>query len=158
ELLTSLGCSYEIDMALADGFEYYTGVVFQFFAAGERLGSGGRYDNLIPLLEGQALPASGFALSMEPLMKLAPELPRGDKILIEAPSLEAAFVLAETLRRQGYCAEVAQSSASSSAFTVSKVGNGYQLSSQSGDQQRLSSLKELCRVLEAWGAVKVSAT
>lgn len=158
ELLTSLGCSYEIDMALADGFEYYTGVVFQFFAAGERLGSGGRYDNLIPLLKGQDLPASGFALSMEPLMKLAPELPRGDRILIESTSLEAAFALAETIRRQGYRAEVAQSSASASAFTVSKGGNGYLLSNQSGDQRRLSSLKELYRVLEAWGAVKVSST
>ncbi len=157
ELLTSLDCSYEIDMALADGFEYYTGVVFQFFAAGERLGGGGRYDNLIPLLDGKALPASGFALSMEPLMKLVPELPRGDKILVEAPSLEAAFALAETLRRQGYRAEVAQSSASAAAFTVSKEGSRYQLSNQSGDQRRLSSLKELYRVLESWGAVKVSS-
>ncbi|MCK4369021.1 MAG: histidine--tRNA ligase family protein, partial [Dehalococcoidales bacterium] len=61
ELLEALGCDYQIDIASGRGFEYYTGVIFQFFKDEEKIGGGGRYDALIPLMGGEDTPASGFA-------------------------------------------------------------------------------------------------
>jgi histidyl-tRNA synthetase len=70
DLLTALGQKYEIDIASGRGFEYYTGVIFQVFAGDARVAAGGRYDALIPLLGGDNVPASGFALYLEPLMSM----------------------------------------------------------------------------------------
>ncbi len=70
DLLDTLGHSYQIDIASGRGFEYYSGVIFQLFAGEERVGGGGRYDALIPLMDGRDIPASGFALYLDPLMDL----------------------------------------------------------------------------------------
>jgi len=70
ELLEALGCKYQIDLASGRGFEYYTGVIFQLFMGGENIGGGGRYDALIPLMGGKDIPASGFALYLDHLMRL----------------------------------------------------------------------------------------
>jgi histidyl-tRNA synthetase len=113
-LLDNLGCSYEIDIAAIHGFEYYTGICFQFLAAGEKIGGGGRYDKLVPLMNGEDVPACGFALYVDPIMKL---LPLGKKkkgksgILIKGRELtpeivKACFALAESLRDAGYPAEL----------------------------------------------------
>lgn len=71
-LLDSLGCDYEIDITAISGFEYYTGVCFQLLANGDKIGGGGRYDDLIPLMSGKNIPACGFALYIDPMMKLLP--------------------------------------------------------------------------------------
>jgi histidyl-tRNA synthetase len=110
-LLETLGCDYQIDLASGRGFEYYTGIIFQFFQNGERLGGGGRYDGLIPLMGGKATPASGFALYFDQLMnrlKPAPK-PSGQKILIraEAEAVKDGFSTAQRLRETGYIAELA---------------------------------------------------
>lgn len=45
------------------GLAYYTGMVFEVLADGERaIAGGGRYDNLIELMGGQPTPAVGFAM------------------------------------------------------------------------------------------------
>lgn len=56
------------DFGLLRSFGYYTGAVFQVYdpAHGERLGSGGRYDELLGQF-GRPLPAVGFALNVESL-------------------------------------------------------------------------------------------
>ena len=56
------------DFGLLRSFGYYTGAVFQVYdpAHGERLGSGGRYDELLGQF-GRSLPAVGFALNVESL-------------------------------------------------------------------------------------------
>jgi len=113
-LLDNLGCSYEIDVAAIHGFEYYTGICFQFLAAGEKIGGGGRYDSLVPLMNGQDIPACGFALYMDPIMKLLP-LGKGRKgksgILVKGKELapeiiKMCFAVAESLRDAGYSAEL----------------------------------------------------
>ena len=65
DLLTAMGLKYRIDIASGRGFEYYTGMIFQLFEGDTKLGGGGRYDALIPLMGGKNTPASGFALLNE---------------------------------------------------------------------------------------------
>ena len=69
-ILDELGLKYQINIASGAGFEYYTGMIFQFFTGGEKMGGGGRYDALIPSMGGGDVPASGFALYLDRLMKL----------------------------------------------------------------------------------------
>jgi histidyl-tRNA synthetase len=61
DLLEALGCRYHIDIASGAGFEYYTGVIFQFFIGGQKIGGGGRYDALIPAFPPQVLPFTSIA-------------------------------------------------------------------------------------------------
>jgi histidyl-tRNA synthetase len=112
--LDNLGCSYEIDIAAIHGFEYYTGICFQFLASGEKIGGGGRYDKLVPLMNGEDVPACGFALYVDPIMKLLPaekEKKGKSGILIKGKELtpeivKACFTVAESLRDAGYPAEL----------------------------------------------------
>ena len=113
DLLEALGCRYQIDIASGAGFEYYTGVIFQLFIAGEKIGGGGRYDALIPAMGGGDIPASGFALYLDRLMNLvAPETlakPIIQVILVRAEKeevLKTAFEAASRLREAGYVAEL----------------------------------------------------
>ncbi|MFC1918444.1 ATP phosphoribosyltransferase regulatory subunit [Chloroflexota bacterium] len=114
DLLESLGVSCQIDLTSGRGFEYYTGIMFQLFAGKELIGGGGRYDALIPLMGGQDVPASGFALYLDRLMNLVkPETMAelwGQGILIKAESkggvLKEAFNLANRLHEAGFAAEV----------------------------------------------------
>ena len=112
-LLEALDCSYQIDIASGKGFEYYTGVLFQFFKDGEKIGGGGRYDALIPLMGGGSIPASGFALYLDRLMNLVePELLAGaERILIRAEvgGLDAwkeSTKIASSLREAGHITEL----------------------------------------------------
>ncbi len=113
--LETLGCAYQIDIASGAGFEYYTGVIFQFFRGREKIGGGGRYDDLVPAMGGRATPASGFALYLDRLMGwVKPEAVAGDasrRVLIRVRSgerhlLAPAFTIARYLRDNGYIAEM----------------------------------------------------
>ncbi|MCJ7514489.1 MAG: ATP phosphoribosyltransferase regulatory subunit [Dehalococcoidia bacterium] len=113
-LMDALGCRYQIDITSTRGFEYYTGLCFQLTAKGYRIGSGGRYDNLIPLIGGQKTPACGFALYVEPLANLVqPKTKRraAPAIMVRcntttAEAVKAGFELAGELRKAGYVAEL----------------------------------------------------
>ena len=113
-LLDNLGCSYTIDISAIHGFEYYTGICFQFLAAGERIGGGGRYDNLVPLMNGDDIPACGFALYVDPIIRLLPleKEKKGESgILVKGRALtpeivKACFTMAESLRDAGHTAEL----------------------------------------------------
>jgi histidyl-tRNA synthetase len=113
-LLDDLGMKYQINIASGAGFEYYTGMIFQFFMGGAKMGGGGRYDALIPSMGGGDIPASGFALYLDQLVGLVKpgtlESPVMEKILVRAVStdvLKNAFDLADRLRQAGYVAELA---------------------------------------------------
>jgi len=112
-ILDELGLKYQINIASGAGFEYYTGIIFQFFAVKEKIGGGGRYDALIPSMGGGDVPASGFALYLDRLMNLmkpgtlAPQNPR--RILLRISSgdgIKEAFKIADRLRKAGYVAEL----------------------------------------------------
>ena len=114
ELLDNLGCSYEIDIAAMHGFEYYTGICFQLLAGEEKIGGGGRYDKLVPLMSGGDVPACGFALYVDPVMRLLPlEKRRKGKsgILVKGKELapetvNTCFTVAESLRDAGCPTEI----------------------------------------------------
>ena len=113
-LLDSLGCKYEIDIAAMHGFEYYTGICFRFLTAGEKIGGGGRYDQLVPLMNGESIPACGFALYLDPMMKLIPRQReeqgksgisiRGKELAPE--TMKACSAVAESLRDAGHITEI----------------------------------------------------
>ncbi|MBN1862134.1 MAG: ATP phosphoribosyltransferase regulatory subunit [Dehalococcoidales bacterium] len=111
ELLEAAGVRYRIDIASGRGFEYYTGVIFELYKDERKLGGGGRYDALIPLMGGGEVPASGFALYLDPLLELvAPETalrPRARRVLIQVESkvIGSGFEIARRLREAGNVAE-----------------------------------------------------
>src|SRR4030043_259098 len=112
--LDALSCNYQIDITSTRGFEYYTGLCFQFSVKGEKIGSGGRYDNLIPLIGGKNTPACGFALYVDPLVNLIqPPAKRktGQGIVVRCDkatpdSIRTSFQLAQSMRQAGYVAEL----------------------------------------------------
>ena len=112
DLVESLGYDYRIDVASGRGFEYYTGAIFQLFIGGEKVGGGGRYDALIPVLGGRDIPASGFALYLDRLMNLiTPETLAGAPaqrilVLTEPSVVKEGFSIARVLREAGYVAEL----------------------------------------------------
>ena len=64
-LLEQAGCVdwCEVDMNIARGLAYYTGMVFEVIVDGERaVAGGGRYDNLIATFGGPPTPAVGFGM------------------------------------------------------------------------------------------------
>ena len=105
KLLSAAGCSYHIDSASGRGFEYYTGARFQFDVGKQRVGGGGRYDDLISLVGGPSIPASGFALYVDRLMDIIKlkDKPK-PRVLVASndKALDACLDLAQSLRRSGY--------------------------------------------------------
>ena len=111
-LLDTLGYDYEIDISSGRGFEYYTGIIFQLLTGEEKIGGGGRYDALIPLVGGRDVPASGFALYLDPLMKAvrpaALGKPGAQRLLIRAEPemVTEGFAIVKRLHQAGYSAEL----------------------------------------------------
>jgi ATP phosphoribosyltransferase regulatory subunit len=74
--LDAYGClrAVILDLGLIGRHNYYTGVVFEAYAAGLgfTIANGGRYDNLLKRF-GQGLPATGFAIYLERLLSVLPE-------------------------------------------------------------------------------------
>lgn len=111
-LLDDLGCDYEIDITAIRSFEYYTGVCFRLLSEGETIGGGGRYDDLIPLMSGKNAPACGFALYVDPIVRLmsyegedrSRVLIMGDGSVPE--TVKICFTLAKSLRDADFVTEV----------------------------------------------------
>jgi len=113
ELLSPLNGDFKLNIASGRGFEYYTGIMLQFNSSGLRIGGGGRYDDLIPLIGGQKVPACGFALYVDRLGGLV-KLPvstqqRRLKITVSPPrdsnsAIAASLDLCRRLRDSGYIA------------------------------------------------------
>jgi histidyl-tRNA synthetase len=156
DLLDELGIKYQVIISSGAGFEYYTGIIFQFFIGGEKVGGGGRYDELIPAMGGGDIPASGFALYLDRLMGLVkPETiaaPSPERITVRPASgdaLKAAFEAADSLRRAGYIVETDLGGGKSAAgWTVEVTGKSpaFILVEKSG-RLNLSTIDELLKVL-----------
>lgn len=72
EYLEELEIPFELDPGLVRGLDYYTKTVFEIYAVfpeddhkKNALGGGGRYDGLVKMLGGEAVPAVGFAIGMD---------------------------------------------------------------------------------------------
>lgn len=88
-----------LDLSLIRPFDYYTGIVFEVVGNGQRVGQGGRYDDLLsvydPMPENTGFPGIGFVLNIERLHKelvpsgsLPQETPPSDWLIV--PTSEAA--------------------------------------------------------------------
>lgn len=113
--LRLLQIPFQIEHFLVRGLDYYTKTVFEIQPHGEQgsqsaLGGGGRYDNLIEQLGGDATPAVGFAAGIERIIltlkeqgSTCPALPQSD-VFIAYRGEEAkdkAVEYASRLRREG---------------------------------------------------------
>jgi len=92
------------DVSIARGLAYYTGMVFEVIADGERaVAGGGRYDNLIELFGGPSTPAVGFGMGDVVLSLLLEDkglMPEGEALMdaVSRPPASVrpdAFVIAE---------------------------------------------------------------
>jgi histidyl-tRNA synthetase len=97
-----------IDFSLARGLDYYTGPVFEIrHEASGKIGSvagGGRYDDLIKILGGQPMPATGISLGIERILQILEE----EKMLSLPKTKSKVFVanVDEKLKRKAI--EIAQ--------------------------------------------------
>jgi histidyl-tRNA synthetase len=132
------GVELTLDLGLARGIAYYTGIVFEFRHPGSpgglSLGGGGRYDGLVKALgSDEDVPALGFAWTVERVAAaLGPNAAlqrRLRRVLVVPQSAEAyasALRVAATLRLGGEAAEVAAEGTSLSRSRQSARARGMQ--------------------------------
>jgi histidyl-tRNA synthetase len=111
------GVQWEVDLSLARGLRYYTGLVFEIYVEAPdgplQVAGGGRYDDLVRALGGrESVPACGFSYGLE-RVDLArgparPAAPRGQRVLVvpvDAGDYRDALRVAEQLRAAGLTVE-----------------------------------------------------
>jgi histidyl-tRNA synthetase len=116
---TSAGAHLRLDPGLARGLSYYTGAIFEIAVAdlAGSLGGGGRYDNLVGMFLGQAVPACGFSLGLERILVVMTErgmfpsdaTARAADVLVtiwNAETVAESLTLARQLRAAGLRVEV----------------------------------------------------
>jgi histidyl-tRNA synthetase len=109
--LDLLSVPYQVNLGIARGLEYYTGMVFEMrvpaLAAQNQICGGGRYDKLIELLSGLSVPAVGFAFGFDRVMNAIEhqniQIPKKRVDVVVAPVNEEvrkeAFKIAADLRK-----------------------------------------------------------
>src|ERR1700676_3074472 len=115
--LDALGIVYRLNPKLVRGLDYYTHTVFEFVttdlgAQGTVL-AGGRYDGLVELMGGPAMPGVGWAAGIERLALLIGEPATTARPIALVPLGEAAeqlaLKLAEDLRDKGLAVDLGYS-------------------------------------------------
>jgi histidyl-tRNA synthetase len=115
--LDRLDISYVMYPRLVRGLDYYTHTAFEFVTAdlgaqGTVMG-GGRYDGLVEMMGGPALPGIGWAAGIERLAMLIAEPPPLQRPIAVVPIGEAAeeeaLTLAELLRNHGCAVDLGYS-------------------------------------------------
>jgi ATP phosphoribosyltransferase regulatory subunit len=93
--------SVMLDLGLIGRHNYYTGAVYEVYAAGLgfTLANGGRYDNLLQRF-GEPLPATGFAISLERLISVLPGEEPSPLLVLVGDNIEATRI-ATNLRSSG---------------------------------------------------------
>ena len=113
------GPRLRVDPTLARGLSYYTGAIMEIAVpdlAGS-LGGGGRYDNLVGMFLGQAVPSCGFSLGLERIIVVMTERgmfpeqaqARPADLMVtvwNADALGASLALAHELRQAGLRVDV----------------------------------------------------
>lgn len=103
----------EFDLKVVRGLAYYTGIVFEAYARTVQVGAlagGGRYDNLVGLLDGPPIGGVGFGMGDARIVEVLTELGRMPKLdealdvfVIDADEalFAKALEIVGTLRREG---------------------------------------------------------
>jgi len=112
--LRALEVEFTVNPFLVRGLDYYTRTVFEFkskkLGAQSTVLAGGRYDRLISHLGGPDTPALGFALGVDRVMLLLPEVEEKREGVFVITGGEEAYreglKLVDTLRKKGIRAEI----------------------------------------------------
>lgn len=119
EYLDDLGIRYNLDVKLVRGLDYYNRTTFEIYAAESEinqaqsaLAGGGRYDGLIEIYSGKAVPAAGVAFGVERIInkirELKMQLPGTQQVDVFVAQLgvearKEAFKLFNRLIKEGVC-------------------------------------------------------
>src|SRR5207237_9875313 len=115
--LDTLDIAYRLNPRLVRGLDYYTHTAFEFVtselgAQGTVIG-GGRYDGLVELMGGPAMPGVGWAAGIERLAMLLGETPAAARPIAVIPAglidESRALKVAEDLRDAGLVVELTYS-------------------------------------------------
>ncbi|AEA47076.1 histidine--tRNA ligase [Archaeoglobus veneficus] len=108
DVLDSMNVNYVIDLGIARGLDYYTGVVFEAYAkhglgAQKQICGGGSY-RLTHLFGGEDVPSTGFALGFDRIAEICEITPPQKPVIVVVNvGFEGeAFRIAEELRKQGF--------------------------------------------------------
>jgi ATP phosphoribosyltransferase regulatory subunit len=90
-----------LDLGLTGRHDYYTGTVYEVYAAGLgfTVANGGRYDNLLSRF-GRAMPATGFAIYLERLLSVLPDTDTEPLVVLVGGDVEGVSAAAR-LRELG---------------------------------------------------------
>jgi histidyl-tRNA synthetase len=153
DVLAGIGYSPKVAPALVRNFEYYTGPVFHLFVEGTKVAGGGRYDALISQVGEEAIPASGFALEMEPLASLLAQADSRERPQVTIRSADkngadmgAVFALARALRDAGVSVQLV-GLGNGLGREVIVSADGFSLASEDGNARRLSRVEEVVRAV-----------
>jgi histidyl-tRNA synthetase len=113
--LGALGIPWRLNPRLVRGLDYYCLTAFEItsshLGAQNAVGAGGRYDGLVELLGGPAIPAVGFAAGLERIAMMLPEQrlpPPTPSVYVAAFGSEGApagMLLLDALRQAGLSAQ-----------------------------------------------------
>jgi histidyl-tRNA synthetase len=150
------GVQPRIKAVLARNFEYYSGIILRVDAGGTRVLAGGRYDNLIGLVGGKAVPALGFALYVDPVARMLDAAPASTRVSVlvqaedkSAGALADAMRAATDLRGAGMRAEtIAGADSNIRARVLVGPSDSYTVEAN-GVRTECSGMSELLRALEA---------
>jgi histidyl-tRNA synthetase len=133
----------EVDLGIVRGLAYYTGPVFEVFDIGKGMravAGGGRYDQLVELIGGVAMPACGFAMGDMVIADLIRESESPAALLEIAINSDRdidVFVVLADSEKSDACMQVAQSLRESGrrvqfSLADAKVGKQFQAAEQAG--------------------------
>lgn len=119
-LLRAVGIDWVQDNRLVRGLDYYCRTTFEVVSgsigAQSSVAGGGRYDGLIKSLGGPDIAGIGFACGMERLALLLPEQaavrPDFFVVCVDATARDAAFLLANRLRKAGFSGDLSHAGTS----------------------------------------------
>lgn len=111
------GCtdSIRLDLSLARGLDYYTGLIYEVVLPGSNVGSvaaGGRYNNLIGMFAERQIPSVGFSVGVDRLMAIISskgiedDYPYQVLILHEEGKMSKALQLVKDLWESGVSASL----------------------------------------------------
>ncbi len=135
---SAIGGKVRLDMSIARGLAYYTGVVYETTLDGlpgfGSISSGGRYNNLVERFVNRSLPGVGGSIGLDRLLAGLDELGKlgavkSDMVFIAVATedaLESAASLAGVLRAAGVACDI--------GMTPGKVGNQFKHADRLGCQ------------------------
>jgi histidyl-tRNA synthetase len=104
DLLDVYGIEYQVDLGIARGLDYYTGMVFEIYCEGlgaqNQVCGGGSY-RLAQLFGGEDTPSTGYAIGFDRIMEICeakPVVPKRIVVVSFEDTRKEAIIIAQKLR------------------------------------------------------------